>query len=75
MKRVDLDLDIGEETLLAGREINNNDRTARELAIDELELSIKFQQGDIAEEDCSYDSEFMLQKVRELGKNTHTYYF
>ena len=75
MKRVDLDLDIGEETLLAGREINNNDRTARELAIDELELSIKFQRGDVVEEDCSYNSKFMLRKVRELGQKIYAHFF
>ena len=46
-KCVDLDLDIGEETLLTDRDIKLDDGSVRELTIDDLKLCVKCNRGDI----------------------------
>ena len=66
---------MGEETLLTDRDVKLDDGSVRELAIDDLQLCVKHNRGDIIQEDCSCDSEFVLRKVREIGTKMRAYFF
>ena len=61
---------FGEETLLTDREIKSNDSSVRETTIDDLKLC-----GDVVQEVCSHDSEFILRNVKEIDEKTRVYFF
>ena len=71
---IDLDLDIGEETLLTDRNVKLDNGSSRELTIDDLKICVDHNRGDFIQEHYSCDSDFMLRKVREIGTKARTYF-
>jgi hypothetical protein len=64
-----------EDELLYGRQIKNEDKTTRPLTINDLKLSVMYQQGDSRAKDCSCDSKFMMKIMPVVGQEIRKYFF
>ena len=61
--------------LSADREIKLDDGSVRELTIDDFQFAMKFNKGDVTQEEFLCDSEFVLRKMREIGEKKHECFF
>lgn len=57
-----------DEPILAGRYIIEDNGTSRQLTLGDLTLKVSIQAGDRRMEDCSCDSEFMLETMPEVAQ-------
>ena len=54
--------------------VEEDGETSSPLTIDKLELSVAIRNGDKVDEDCTCDSEFMLETMPEVGQRLRECY-
>ena len=75
LKRIELFHEHEEEELFDGREIKMQDGSTRGLTVEDLDLFVRYEQGEEFEEDCSCDSAFMERTMSLVGQEIRDYFF
>ena len=65
----------GREELLIGREVKMADGSKRPLTINDMKLSVMYEQGDKRQKDCSCDTTYMKKIMPIVGNEIRDYFF